>query len=228
MNSNSKIRSKKQKALSRTPITPRLSQSSLFSRGLSSFVDVNFSNSISTSLYVAGLTSTIASNVFATVAPASRAAYSADLGGLVYMVPVRVSHIAMNMTFIGAQSNTIAAGDLFNNLRFVIANQATTNQEVSLHVITSTTSAYSPWGSSIYFDKLLSLPSQAFDSSSNYNVPQVIEVKRNVPVNRTYNFFNIGSGWDSQAPSLRVYAISDSSVAPNPTMEGTLRIFFSY
>lgn len=154
-------------------------------------------------------------------------------GNLKLRQRVFVHHIELRLLFVGAQSNALASADLFNSIRLAVYRVGPSYQESSTSYLTNVVSAgVLDDVEEIYYDKITPLPSQAFDSNINYNVPQVRTSFHQIPINRRLNWFSLTSTgtatWDTETNDYMIDVVSDSAIAPHPTMEWSARIFFSY
>jgi hypothetical protein len=155
-------------------------------------------------------------------------------GGFTASVTARV-HILyadVHIKAVGSQSNTIVAGDLYNTLRIGIfqcgENYSTVQQ-------TPYSSNQDFWYDTkdlerVLYDEFIPLPSQAFDTLSNYNVPQVVCKKFRVPINLRLDCISTaasGTGaWNTKKSDLFLSIVSDSTVAPNPNVITSVRFYF--
>ncbi len=146
---------------------------------------------------------------------------------------IYISHIEMRALVVGAQSNALVSADLFNSLRMAMYIGGPSFQNTSQLYLQSVA------GSStlldvdrLLLDETVSLPTQAFDAASGYNVPQVKNIYRYIPVHREFIFYSqTPSGtanWETEKCDLLFDTVSDSSVIPHPTIEYSMRIFFEY
>lgn len=153
----------------------------------------------------------------------------AGLGGVYdFKGKIRVIRLLMRLNLVGSQSNTIVAGDLFNRIRVLVFY--TNSNFLGTAAFNSFTIDTMPdlRDARIMHDKIYNLPTQAFDSLSNYNVPDCKTVDINIYENRNFEVFSTQGGvtWDTKRGDYYVYVCSDSTVAPNPTLTGSCRLIY--
>lgn len=145
-----------------------------------------------------------------------------------------ITHMEADIEMIGSQSNTIAAADLFNQIRFAIWRaEAPVQQAPNAYLTGVVTGPNITDVAHVYCDNTIPLPSQAFDSSSNYNVPMVRHMSLLIPVNHYFTFYSTtasgsGSAWHNEEGNIYLDVVSDSSVSPNPSFNFNIRVFFKF
>jgi hypothetical protein len=144
-----------------------------------------------------------------------------------------ISHIELRTQFVGAQATVVAAADMYNSIRLALYLSGPSYKESSAPYLTSVIGGGTLDDiKQIYVDKVVSLPSQAIDNVSGYNVPQVHNHFQQIKINRYFDWYSLTptgtADWETVANDLLIDVISDSSVAPHPTVEWSARIFFTY
>lgn len=148
---------------------------------------------------------------------------------------IRLLRCEIRSVFIGAVSNAVLAADLYNNVRCAMyvagEDYSTPTPPVYLNGVSSGTSTLDIKG--VYFDKTVSLPSQAYDSTITTPTPQVKNWECSFDPKLTLICYSTtptggGAAWDTEERDLILAHVSDSSVAPHPTWTGTVRMFFDY
>lgn len=139
--------------------------------------------------------------------------------------------------WIGSQGTLVSAGDLYNVGRMAIYLEGQkfngaggyTPGPYLASVLTGTTINDVE---QVYVDKKYPLPTQAFDASTNFNVPQVKVGQFRINVNRTFTFCSeTASGtttWQTAAHNLCLDVVSDSAILPNPNFQANIRIWFFF
>jgi hypothetical protein len=149
---------------------------------------------------------------------------------------LKLLHMKVRLLAVGAESNAIAAGDSYNNLRVCI-------YKVQDEYPTSVVSALVTGGvtphprlhdlEEVLLDKLFCLPTQAMYTSggtSTSNVPQVQFHEQTIPLNQVITAYSPTGGgagaWSTDAYNYWMDIVSDSSVTPNPQLSWSIRIFY--
>jgi len=141
---------------------------------------------------------------------------------------VRVERLLITLNLVGSQSNTIAAGDLYNRVRVIlIYTNSNYLGTVAFNTFTIDTQP-DMRDAQILYDQVHNLPSQAFDTVNSYNVPQCKTLKINAYQNRNFELFSTqgGATWDTRRGNYILYIVSDSAVAPNPLVSGSTRLLY--
>jgi len=155
--------------------------------------------------------------------------YMAGLTGIYdFHGKIRVIRLQFRFNIVGSQSNTIAAGDLFNRFRLIIFYTQSNYLGGAAFNVPTIDSPPDTRDALILHDKVYDLSSTAFDSLNNYNVPACKTVDLNIFENRNFELFSTSGGvtWDTRRGNYYVYAVSDSVVAPNPTITGHCRLIY--
>ncbi len=143
-----------------------------------------------------------------------------------------ISRIEMRANVTGSQSNILAAGDLTNFCRLAVLLTGPSYTRPYVQYLTSVLDHGQLFDiSKVYYDRTISLPSQAFDSNTNYNVPQVISVVKYFNIQQILDFYSLdasGTNWETEKLDLNYEVVSDSNVAPHPTVNCAFRIFFRF
>lgn len=138
------------------------------------------------------------------------------------------------MILIGAQSNAVLAADLFNNLRCSLRSTGVSYLDASNLYLTGVATGTNLTNTKeVYWDKTFTLPSQAYDTTITTPTPQVRSWDAYCHPNLMLPVFSTtasgaGATWDTDSMNLELEYVSDSAVAPHPTMEGTMRLFLEY
>lgn len=146
---------------------------------------------------------------------------------------LHLKFIEFDAEFVGSQSNTIVASDLYNNMRISIFRTGETYQSANLNYATSILSTDIRDVQKVYYDEVIPLPSVAFDTANNTNVPNVKIRSMRIPINLKLSFFSsnasgAGAAWETRESDLVINVVSDSAVAPNPTIQFNSRLWFEY
>ncbi len=149
----------------------------------------------------------------------------------VYNVRIRLLYAELRNRVVGAQSNSLLSGDLYNSVRFILYLSGFKYSDSPAATLTSVDAFPNlAYVSKVFYDKQYSLPSQAFDSANGYNVPQVISDLRHIPLNVDLDLYtenNSGtSGWDTRFGDLCFEVVSDSSATPHPNISSYFRIYY--
>lgn len=144
-----------------------------------------------------------------------------------------VPFIDFAITFTGAQSTTLLAGDLFNSIRFCIIKLGTKTSTTIPAILPSLTDFPELQVlDKLYIDSIVPLPTQAFDSANSYNVPQVIRKQFRLLLGEQLDWYTeTGSGlsnWDTKKNSFAVQFVSDSTVSPHPTVDIQWRLYYKF
>jgi len=151
-------------------------------------------------------------------------------GNVEWRARIFISHIEMRILAVGSQSNTLVAGDLFNNVRFIVAQNRDSFSIASTPALTGVTAPLELCDTRIvYLDHMYNLMTRAFNGAG-YNVPAVQNSLFNVKINECFDFFTLvtvgSTGWDTKVGNIEVATVSDSSVTPNPSLNFTIRTYF--
>lgn len=147
---------------------------------------------------------------------------------------VRLHGIEMQIRVEGSQSNVLAAGDLFNTVRVAIAKVGNSYLDTTTYTFLNGTDL--PLNlldvKKLYYDRLFDLPMQAFNTATNYNAPQVVSHKFEIPLNFDVDVFSTtASGslvtWDTKQNDILLRHCSDSSASPHPQIAFYARVFFT-
>lgn len=147
---------------------------------------------------------------------------------------VWISHFEIDMELVGSQSNTLVAGDLYNSVRYAVTRNGKAYSDSNVPYLTGVMTGTNLQDTQhVYIDQRVALPSQAFDTLTNYNVPMVIHRTHTIPVNRVLSCFSTnasgsGAAWDTTKEDYTMFLVSDSSVSPNPQVALTFRCFFTF
>lgn len=148
---------------------------------------------------------------------------------------IKLNRVEVRNTFVGAVSNAVLAADLYNSVRsamVVVGEDYSTAAVPSyLNGVFVGTSTLDIKG--VYYDRTVSLPSQAYDATITTPTPQVINWDLSFDPNLVITCFSTtasgsGSAWDTEERDVLIYHVSDSAIAPHPTMSGTVRVFFEF
>jgi len=151
-------------------------------------------------------------------------------GNIRYQAGVIVHGVLLKYKVVGAQSNTLLAGDLYNSVR-VIVNKFGSSYADTPNPIGGGLDNWFDTGDvkTILHDETHALPSQAFDSVNTYNVPQVIQRQCYLPVNQRYDWFSTNNPptlWDTKYGDIFLHFISDSGVSPHPSITWCARVYY--
>jgi len=146
---------------------------------------------------------------------------------------IRIEYLELNAIVTGGQATSILPADLYNTVRMVIYISGQAFQEASQTYLSSVINHPNTLDiDTVLHDHTYCLPSQAFDSTGGYNVPQVLHKFSHIPVNRVFPFYSsttTGTGaWDTEKFDLILEHVSDSSATPHPDVTYQVRIFFSF
>lgn len=145
---------------------------------------------------------------------------------------VRLREMWMSVCATGAQSNIITSGDLFNTIRLVVFK---TGIPYSINPINPLPTETHRWPNPVDIlevveDLKYDLPTVAFDSNINYNVPNVRTFRARYPLNTTLQLYTQSdtgtTGWDTKDGNLLIAYFSDSSASPHPNLYVSIRVFY--
>jgi len=147
---------------------------------------------------------------------------------------VKITHLEIDVTIVGSQSNVVLVGDLYNFLRFAYYIEGTpydgsgaVSPSAYLTGVIAGTNISDV--QKVLIDHRAPLSVQAY--AGTQLVPQTANRTFRVPVNRSFVFYSINAGytqWKTEAGNLLLDVVSDSSVAPNPAFSHNTRIFFTF
>ncbi len=140
---------------------------------------------------------------------------------------IRLLYLQYKFNCVGAQANTLVSADLFSRIRVVgVYTRSPYLASINFNDISIDTHV-DLRDSELLFDQIVNLPSQAFDSN-DYNVPGCRTISRTIYLNKLLEIFSTSGGvtWDSRQGNIRIYAVSDSSVAPHPSISGSTRVIY--
>lgn len=149
-------------------------------------------------------------------------------GVLDFVGRIRVIRVMCRFNTVGSQANAILPADLFNRIRIVlIRTRGSFRESINFNTFTID-SPLDVRDCEVMYDEVINLSSTAFDSASGYNVPATHTTNLNLFLNREYELFSTASGvqWDTKAGSIRLYCVSESSVAPHPILSGYMRLVY--
>jgi len=158
--------------------------------------------------------------------------YMAGAGSFIAFVGrLKWVKLDVRMNLVGSQSNVLLAGDLFSRVRIIILWTKTPYQSAyTLNGFTIDSQVDRRDGDFIFYDKIINLPTTAYDSANGYNCPGLRTIDLSIPLNRLpiCEFFSSNSNtiFDTRAGSFYMYVTSDSSVAPHPTLSGSTRLYY--
>jgi hypothetical protein len=147
---------------------------------------------------------------------------------------LRLHYIEMQLRYVGAQSNTLLSGDLFNSVRVTIFKTGDSYQSIPITTLQGLNNGLDMRDvEKVYYDKIVDLPSTAFDSTNGYNVPCVKNHKFEIPLNFDLYCFStnsVGTGgiFETKRNDIMIEITSDSSVIPHPQISYASRLYFSY
>jgi hypothetical protein len=144
---------------------------------------------------------------------------------------IQVMGIEYQLNFVGSQSNALIAADLYNRCRFIAwatkyPYSATNNATWTLDSLTDWTRV-----SDLLLDQTVDLVSQAFDSG-NYNAPGAKNLRGMIKYNHRYDCKStttaggLPTAFDTDEDNLLFGFVSDSSVAPHPSVTGAIRLLY--
>jgi len=148
---------------------------------------------------------------------------------------IRLDYVIMTVKLVGSQSNALAVGDLYNTIRYALFLTGPSYQNTNNYYLT--TYVHNTEGNltdviRVYVDELIGMPSQAYYASSGYNVPDVAVRRYMIPLNTILDCYSTnasGAGvqWETKEHDLVFNYMSDSAIAPNPTISVSWRVYFS-
>jgi hypothetical protein len=151
-------------------------------------------------------------------------------GNVRYLADVHVYGVLFKIRTTGAQASVLLAGDLFNSLRCILYASGSTYADTPDGLGGGTDQWYNPSDvARLHYDHTFPLPTQAFDSLTATNVPQVLVAQHYFPMNTKFNFFSLsssGATWDTRKGDLLVRYVSDSSITPHPTIDVSCRLYY--
>lgn len=151
-----------------------------------------------------------------------------QVGVLDFVGKIRVIRVLCRFNLVGSQTNAVLPADLFNRVRLVLVKTRGSYRESINFNSFTIDSPLDVRDCEIMYDEVINLSSTAFDSASGYNVPATHTTNLNLFLNKTYDLFSTAAGatWDTRAGSMRLYCVSESSVAPHPILSGHMRLVY--
>lgn len=155
-------------------------------------------------------------------------------GAVQYVSAVTISHLDIHWKFIGSESTTLVAADLWNTIRGVLLyTEEDTGSAAPAALVSTDASLNTQDVKEILSDDTTVLTCQAFESTSGTSgnsVPGIRSLRFNVPLNKRFDFYTLTAGgtggWVSKKGNLVYNVVSDSSVVPNPTYWLTVRMWY--
>lgn len=147
---------------------------------------------------------------------------------------ITVTHLEVDVTIVGSQSNVVLVGDLYNFLRFAYYIEGTpydgTGATPPVAYLTGQISGTNIQDvQRVLLDHRVALSVQAYAGSQL--VPATANRTFRIPVNQSFVFYSSNVGytqWRSERGNMLLDAVSDSSVTPNPVFSHNTRIFFRF
>lgn len=145
---------------------------------------------------------------------------------------VHITHLEVDITMVGSQSNVVLVGDLYNFIRFAYYVEGVPYDGTGLTSPTSYLTGVVSGTNIRDVDKVLcdqrrSLSVQAY--AGTQLVPQTVTFTMRIPIKRSFLFFSTNAGytqWSTRQGNMLLDVVSDSSINPNPTFSHNTRIFF--
>jgi len=158
--------------------------------------------------------------------------YNAGYPSLITSVVITHADIVMNV--VGSQSTTLASGDLYGSLRvglFLLGTDYTVNPTPP--VLGTITSWYDQTDLlKVYLDQSFDLSSTGYDAANSYNIPATETRKLRVPINQRLDLHSTNTtgtnSWDTKLKDLAFCYVSDSALAPSPSINLSARFFFRF
>jgi len=145
---------------------------------------------------------------------------------------LRLERMEVTISLVGSQSTTLAAGDLYNNVRLAIYHLGDNyNNSITNYLSGIVTGTNLHNVIRVYVDKCFALSSTAFDTLNNDNVPATKFVMLRKSLNTHLYPFSYNAAftnWDTIMSNLVFNIVSDSSVTPNPTFSINVRVWFEF
>lgn len=147
---------------------------------------------------------------------------------------LRIDRIEFRIVVIGAVGNALVAADLYNTQRIAMYQSGKAYSDTNLSYLVSTyQGGVLNDVECIYFDRVFCLPSQAYDSTITTATPDVRNWEVFWEPRLILNCFSTtasgsGAAWDTEAFDILFEHVSDSSLSPHPTIEGNVRLFYSF
>jgi hypothetical protein len=147
-----------------------------------------------------------------------------------------VTHLEIVFQWIGAQSNVLAAGDLYNVGRCSWYIEGTpydgTGAVVPVPYLTSVMGGTNITDvERVLYDEPTGLSSTGYDSANSYNIPRAIAKRMVMQIGRSFTFYSTtaaGAQWKTESGNLLLDVVSDSSVAPHPQFSHNTRLFLKF
>ena len=157
------------------------------------------------------------------------------MGG-VYRLRTRIliRRIECRFVFVGAVSNAVLAADLYNSLRCAMHLSGTDYTDAGTDYLTGVATGTNLTDvKRVYYDRTVSLPSQAYDATITTPTPQVLNWEIFFEPNLALDCFStnatgVGATWNTNGMDIDMEYVSDSSIVPHPTVQGTVRLVFEY
>lgn len=147
---------------------------------------------------------------------------------------ILIRRIEFRMIMVGAVSNAVLAADLYNTARISCYLTGVDYSFANVPYLTGVTTGSNLVDTKrVYFDKTMSLPSQAYDATITTPTPQVKDWAVYWEPNLVLDCFSsnatgAGAAWDTNGLDLMIDHVSDSTLLPHPTLAGNFRIIFEF
>lgn len=149
-----------------------------------------------------------------------------------YFSKIRVTGVDLNLNVVGGEGNPLTVADHFNRLRFILYD---TEYPMSATVIPSwDIDSMHDFRSVLtsHFDHVTSLSAPAYDVTDVNLIPATENIRAHIPLNYIYEFVStttaggLPTAFDTRMGNLAFAMVSDSSVAPHPSISGSVRLHF--
>lgn len=147
---------------------------------------------------------------------------------------LRIVRFEVVYQVIGSQSNAILSSDIYNTVRVAMSRSGISYQIVNQALLTSVIGPVNTNEiSHIYFDNIHSLMTNAWNASSGYNSPGVMNKRININNPfvlecRSGNTSGVGVAWETNGNDFVIDLVSDSSLSPHPLVNMNIRVYFMY
>jgi hypothetical protein len=152
---------------------------------------------------------------------------------IIWQTRVRLSRMVVKWRAVGSTGGFVTPGDLYNTMRCVIYKTDEEYATVNIEPLVSVDGGLDLEDTrTVFYDKTILLPTQAFDSSTGTNIPMLASGCLEIPLNLALDCFtsvNAGtSGWNTKLGDLVFSVVSDSSVTPHPSFVCTIRVYYEF
>lgn len=149
-----------------------------------------------------------------------------------YLYKGRVTRVVARVNLVGSEGNALVSGDLFNRIRFIIWETEFPFSATNTPTWDIDNQTDFKYVSKIHFDEVISLSAPSFDTAAVLAIPGTKSLCIDLPIRMPFEALSTTTAaglptlFDTRRNNLRYAFVSDSSVAPSPTLSGSVRMYF--